>query len=321
MPGWPRKKHPRKKGKGGKKEESQAVKYRKILIASNYTNNYGYFNIENFNFCWEQILFFFPYRNKNGQALRGLRISIIVKIMILFFFLTIVSTTSYADVSIGKDKFVITLSALRRFSSLEPQDELQAFAEPVLPDGFEILTLGDKPCRLKGQLPFLIYSNNDRFDRVFHYAIDSWNNAARSIGIKPVFASVASPSEADVTLNWSNKGLPSYAAAGVWWFTGDDAIIITRIVIEPNTSIPEGNLAEILMQELGHITGLGHSSDNHDIMYEAMHRKRYPSLSSVQLTQRDLQAFAWLYTQNPFFPITGLPHRAGHAGRRHHYRY
>jgi predicted Zn-dependent protease len=198
--------------------------------------------------------------------------------MAFFFFLSLLPAPAYADIT----------------------------ASPALPGGFEVLMQGGRPCRLQGKAPLLIYSNDDRFYRVFMYALESWNNAARTIGIVPLFACAGSPREADVTVDWSGQGLPSYAAGAVWWLSDEGAERVKGISMEPNTRLPEGSLAEILMQELGHVVGLGHSSDSRDILYKDMHRHRYPSLSSVKFTQRDLQAFAWLYSQQAFIPILGL---------------
>ncbi|GEM_PF-2105179 len=218
------------------------------------------------------------YRNENGPPLRRSLLSVIAKSMAYFFLLSFLSTAAHADNSTSS----------------------------VLPEGFEVLKHYGRPCRLQGQSPLLIYSNDDRFHQIFQYAVESWNNAARSIGMAPLFACAGSPSEADVTVDWSGQGLPSFAAGAVWWVTGDGVERIKGITMEPNTRLPEGNLAEILMQELGHVVGLGHSLDNRDILYKDMHRHRYPSLSSVHLTERDMQAFAWLYSQQIFVPIVGI---------------
>lgn len=220
----------------------------------------------------------FSDRNEIGPPLRKLLLSLLAKFMAFFLFLSIGATAARADIS----------------SSL------------VLPEGFEVLMLGGRPCRMQGQSPLLIYSNDNRFQHVFQYAMESWNSAARSIGMASLFAGAGSSPEADITLDWSGQGLPPYAAGAVWWLTGEGVERIKGITMEPNTGLPEGNLAEILMQELGHVTGLGHSRDNRDILYQAMHRHRYPFLSSVHLTPRDMQAFTWLYSQQTFVPIVGI---------------
>lgn len=220
----------------------------------------------------------FSCRNENGEPLMRLLLSLLAKSMAFFFLLSNLSTAAHADVS----------------------------ATTGLPEGFEVLKHYGRPCRLQGQSPLQIYSNDDRFYQVFKYAIESWNSAARSIGKPPLFAFAGSASEADVTVDWSGKGLPSYAAGAVWWVSGEGIERVKGITMEPNTKLPEGNLAEILMQEMGHVVGLDHSQDNRDIMYQSMHRHRYPSLSAVQFTGRDMQALAWLYGQQTFIPIVGI---------------
>ncbi|MHC9544855.1 MAG: matrixin family metalloprotease [Vulcanimicrobiota bacterium] len=217
-------------------------------------------------------------RNENGQPLMRLLLSFIVKSMAFFFLLSNLSTAAHADISTSTG----------------------------LPDGFQVLRHYGRPCRLQGQSPLLIYSNDDRFYKILLYAIESWNSAARNIGMATLFASAGSAAEADITIDWSGKGLPSYAAGAVWWVSGEGVERVKGITMEPNTRIPEGNLAEILMQEMGHVIGLDHSQDNRDIMYQSMHRHRYPSLSSVKFTGRDMQALAWLYSQQTFIPIVGI---------------
>jgi len=220
----------------------------------------------------------FSSRNENGQPLMRVLLSFLAKSLAFFFLLSNLSTAAHADIS----------------------------ASSSLPEGFEVLKHYGRPCRLQGQSPLLIYSNDDRFYKILLYAIESWNSASRSIGMAPLFACAGSASEADVTIDWSGNGLPSYAAGAVWWVSGEGVERVKGITMEPNTRLPEGNLAQILMQEMGHVVGLGHSQDNRDIMYQSMHRHRYPSLSAVQFTGRDMQALAWLYSQQTFIPIVAL---------------
>lgn len=138
---------------------------------------------------------------------------------------------------------------MRPIVSFLPQGDQSPSSSLLLPDGFEVLMQKSRPCRLQGRTPFLIYSNDSRFQRVFRYAIDSWNNAAQSIGIKPLFEAAVNAAGADTTLDWPAK---------------------------------------------------------RDVMYHGMHTNRYPSLSSVQLTQRDIQALRWLYNQQTFVIIVGI---------------
>jgi hypothetical protein len=231
-----------------------------------------------------------PYENKISQPLRRLLFSLLAQSMV--FFLFFISTAAHAD-------SVPTPTPV-------PPGGLQTTTSLSLPPGYEVLMQGSRPCRLRGQSPLIIYSNDDRFQQVFQHATETWNSAARILGLTPFFARTGNPSEADVTLDWSSRGLPPTAAGAVWWSSGEGVERVKGITMEPNTRLPEGNLAEILMQELGHVTGLGHSQDSRDIQYQAIHRQRYPSLSSVHLTERDMQALAWLYSQRNFVPIVGL---------------
>jgi hypothetical protein len=216
--------------------------------------------------------------NEIGLPSRRLLVSLIAQSMAFLFLLSVVVPAAHADISIPS----------------------------ALPEGYEVLMHGSRPCRLQGKSPLLIYSNDDRFHQVFQFSVEIWNSAARIQGIAPPFACAGSPSEADVTLDWSGQGLPSSAAGAVWWSTGEGVERVKGITMEPNTRLPEGNLAEILIQELGHVTGLGHSRDDGDIMHLNISPQRYPCLSSVHLSTRDMQAFAWLYSQQTFVPIVGI---------------
>lgn len=112
-----------------------------------------------------------------------------------------------------------------------------------------------------------------------------------------------------MVVDWSGKGLPKDKAGGVFWNFGDGQARINKMVMDPLHQIPEGNRSQILLQELGHVLGLGDSSDSRDIMHPRMHSRSYGRGEFAKLTSRDLQAFQWLYSQQTFVPIVSTSHR------------
>jgi hypothetical protein len=152
-------------------------------------------------------------------------------------------------------------------------------------------------------LPWRIYVSDERHFEAFVHAVRTWNGAGHRLGYPDLFAVVRSLSDADMVVDWSGKGLPPDKAAGVWWDFQSDQARILKFVMDPLHRIPEGNRSQILLQELGHVLGLGDSSDSRDVMHPLMHRRRYRDVKSVKPSARDLEAFTWLYTQTDFVPI------------------
>ncbi len=66
-------------------------------------------------------------------------------------------------------------------------------------------------------------------------------------------------------------------------------------------------IAEDLVQELGHILGLGQSDDPRDMMGQhnlpPEHYDNHAPLEFVDLTRRDLAAVVWLFDQDRFVPM------------------
>lgn len=155
----------------------------------------------------------------------------------------------------------------------------------------------------KESLPWRIYVSNESHMEAVIHAIRTWNAAGYEMGYPDLFATVVNPAEADMVMDWSGRGLPPDKAAGVWWSFGPGEARITRLVVDPLHRIPEGNRAQILLQELGHCLGLGDSSEAGDVMHPLMHRRRYSNIGSARLSRRDLAAFNWLYAQPRFIPI------------------
>lgn len=181
-----------------------------------------------------------------------------------------------------------------------------------LPSGYRVLRHLDQPCRL-GARPFCVFSTGR--PEVVAHAVTAWNRAGLSAGLGNLFEIVTVPEGADVVLDWSRARLPEQAVAAVWWEAGPGARQVTGITVDPDPQLPAGNVAQILMQELGHVLGLDHSEDPQDIMYTRMHTQRYPALEHARLSGRDVQALAWLYDQPGFVPIVGRRPPPADAGR------
>ncbi|MBI3928547.1 MAG: matrixin family metalloprotease [Armatimonadetes bacterium] len=178
---------------------------------------------------------------------------------------------------------------------------LGAQATAALPQGYQVRRWHNLSCRLdREMLPWKLYSGVPDFHPVFLHGIRSWNNAGHMQSYPDLFAPVPTAAEADLVIDWNGRGLPADKAGAVWW---GDGCRVLGLSMEPNRGIPAGNLAQIFMQELGHVLGLGDSTSPGDIMYPVMHRRRYAEVTSAVLSDRDRAAFTWLYNQAEFHPI------------------
>ncbi len=151
-------------------------------------------------------------------------------------------------------------------------------------------------------LPLRVYSNDPEQARIVHRATSVWNEAGRSVGLtKSFFLHVADRGAADMTIDWSGRDLPSDAAGAAALQVSPSETVIAGIVMRRGAD--EAKIAETLVQELGHILGLDHSSVSDDIMAPTVHRHWHDSLRFVVVTERDLSALWWLYQQPRFVPI------------------
>ncbi|MCA9778355.1 MAG: hypothetical protein KC800_16625 [Candidatus Eremiobacteraeota bacterium] len=188
---------------------------------------------------------------------------------------------------------------------------ISTLAAQAQPPGYDFIRSNGKVVRQPlDSLPWRIYVSDERHFEAFVHAVRTWNGAGHRLGYPDLFAVVRSLSDADMVVDWSGKGLPPDKAAGVWWDIQSDQAHILKFVMDPLHRIPEGNRSQILLQELGHVLGLGDSSDTRDVMHPLMHSKRYRNVKSANPSSRDLQAFNWLYTQNDFIPIVSNSRRS-----------
>lgn len=172
------------------------------------------------------------------------------------------------------------------------------------PRGYEFIQHRGKVVRHSVEsLPWRIYADDERHYEALLHAVRTWNGAGHNLGLPDLFAIVTDLSNADLVVDWSGRGLPPDKAGGVWWIHDSEGVRISKMVMDPLHRIPKGNRAQILLQEFGHILGLGDSSERRDVMHPVMHTRRHRKVKSAKLSQRDLAAFLWLYTQQDFVPI------------------
>lgn len=177
-----------------------------------------------------------------------------------------------------------------------------SLAEPLLPVGYKVSRQFGKTCRISpSDLPWKLRDGDGRYARITHHAVEAWNAQGRELGVGPFFQLVTEGE--DLVVDWSGAALPRDKAGGVFWDSNMGYKRVTALVMDGNHRVPDGNRAEILMQELGHLLGLGDSADPSDVMHPVMHTRRAYRLSSAVLTSRDKNALAWLYAQAEWVPI------------------
>ena len=117
---------------------------------------------------------------------------------------------------------------------------------------------------------------------------------------------------ADFSIDWSGQGLEKNSLGMAVQSHSVPSIIGGVVMRPPVGQRPAAMVAEDLLQELGHILGLGHSQDPRDMMGQHNHPADYyqhhAPLEFVELTKRDLAALVWLYRQDDFVPI--VPRRS-----------
>ena len=173
-----------------------------------------------------------------------------------------------------------------------------------MPDGYEVIRQFGRPCRIATlALPWRVASSDPQMSAVVNQALAAWNAEGLRLGLGPFFAPVLPGEPVDLTIDWSGRDLPSDKAAGVFWDAGLGYTRVLRLVMDGRFRVPDGNRTQILMQEFGHVLGLGHSRDRQDVMYEVMMTRRVSRPSGVRLTERDRAALSWLYGQPEWVPI------------------
>lgn len=177
-------------------------------------------------------------------------------------------------------------------------------AQAQLPEGYQVRRQFGKPCRIDTRtLPWRVTSTDDRMAAVEAHALKSWNAEGIRLGLGPFFAATLPGENSDLIIDWTGGGLPADKAGGVFWDANLGYLRVMGLVMDGRFRIPDGNRTQILMQELGHVLGLDHSSDRRDIMWTVMQTRRLYRPSDARLTERDRAALAWLYAQPEWVPI------------------
>jgi hypothetical protein len=183
--------------------------------------------------------------------------------------------------------------------------------EVQLPSGFEVRRQIQKVGRIpKEDLPWQVYSADQRFQPAVVHALNSWNALGRQIGVGLIYEIANTPDSADLIIDWSGAGLPKERASAVWWDVSFGRLRVTGLTMDGRMNVPIGNFSQLLMHELGHPLGLDHSQVQTDIMYTQMHKKLYRRYDEPRLSSRDVAALTWLYAQGDFLPIGGVRKRA-----------
>lgn len=175
--------------------------------------------------------------------------------------------------------------------------------EPFPVDRFELLRVEGRPSRIPAQrLPWLVHAGELPRLPVVDRAISLWNRTGLDLGLGYLFQRTDDPSAADLVINWHDPGLPKEKAAATWWGYSSGQRRVLGLSMDGSFPIPEGNVAQILSHELGHVLGLGESYQVGDMMFFEMDRRRL-RMDQLQLSLRDKLALRWLYQQSVYAPI------------------
>lgn len=173
------------------------------------------------------------------------------------------------------------------------------------PHSFDILLAGGRPCRIPPErTPWFVHDVGGRQEAVVARALQVWNQAALELGIGHLFQRTDNPDSADLWIQWNDPNLPPDKAAATWWDLGLQQRRVRGISMDGQFSLPEGNRAQVLTHELGHVLGLGESNQPGDMMFYQMQRRRL-RLGELRLSERDRGALEWLYQQRRYAPIKG----------------
>lgn len=166
--------------------------------------------------------------------------------------------------------------------------------------GFGLIRERGRLVRIPAErLPFKVYSNDPKYAELVRHAVGEWNSA----GAGQVFLVVGSAREADFTVDWTGKGLPSDCAGMCDLRPTEEGMQVMGLAMDARNPGGLGNMAQVLLHEMGHALGLDHSDDSADIMFE-LTQSEPCQVSQARLSSRDKRAMQWLYRQTTgYLPI------------------
>lgn len=88
-------------------------------------------------------------------------------------------------------------------------------------------------------------------------------------GIPLRFEYVRNANQADVRVHWADRlrdktGSTTWRTTGAGWIEASDVTLATHM--SGGQPLDRGNVRQIALHEIGHVIGLSHSNDSHDIM-------------------------------------------------------
>ena len=103
------------------------------------------------------------------------------------------------------------------------------------------------------------------FPEAVAQAFNEWVDA----GIPLRFQFVSNANRAEVRVHWADRlrdktGSTTWRTTGAGWIQGSDVTLATHM--STGRPLDRGNVRQIALHEIGHVIGLSHSNDSHDIM-------------------------------------------------------
>jgi predicted Zn-dependent protease len=136
-------------------------------------------------------------------------------------------------------------------------------------------------------LPWTALGYRDEYAAAVQWAVVRWNG----VGLPLQIETTRDSSGADVVVTWVDTlgGEAAGRARIVWNGSGE----IVRARVELVTHMPDGKaptsrqMITMALHELGHVLGLGHSSDTADALH--------PTSTAIELSPRDRRTASLLY--------------------------